>query len=225
MTTAIENPTMQPNDFTAVSKRREPVAVRVTPPKISRIKFRLRGTAPYVQLRFSQKAINVMREKMAAGSQARKVKSRSARNFQDDYQQAFHVSEEGWYGIPASAFRNAIISACRLVQFKMTLAKLSVFVEPDGFDRDEGIPLVRIHGTPEPHEATVRNATGVIDIRVRAMWREWSADVVVSYDEDQFSATDVTNLMARVGCQVGIGEGRHDSKDSAGMGWGLFRID
>jgi hypothetical protein len=36
--------------------------------------------------------------------------------------------------------------------------------------------------------------------------------------------TDVTNLMQRVGQQVGIGEGRNDSKMSAGMGWGCFTL-
>jgi len=34
----------------------------------------------------------------------------------------------------------------------------------------------------------------------------------------------VTNLLARMGMQVGIGAGRPDSTDSAGMGWGTFRI-
>lgn len=38
-------------------------------------------------------------------------------------------------------------------------------------------------------------------------------------------AVDVANLMNRVGAQVGIGEGRPDSKNSAGMGWGLFSIE
>jgi hypothetical protein len=31
--------------------------------------------------------------------------------------------------------------------------------------------------------------------------------------------------IARVGQQVGICEGRPDSKNSAGMGWGLFDIE
>jgi hypothetical protein len=34
----------------------------------------------------------------------------------------------------------------------------------------------------------------------------------------------VTNLMQRVGLQVGIGEGRPDSRESAGLGWGTFAI-
>jgi len=28
-----------------------------------------------------------------------------------------------------------------------------------------------------------------------------------------------------VGLQVGIGEGRPDSRDSAGLGWGTFKLD
>jgi hypothetical protein len=56
------------------------------------------------------------------------------------------------------------------------------------------------------------------------MWREWSAVVQVSYDADQFTLEDVTNLMSRVGLQVGIGEGRPDSRESAGLGWGTFEL-
>ena len=160
---------------------------------------------------------------MLAGSTAKGKKVREARNFDEDFEQAKHVSEQGWVGIPASSFRQAIISACRLVGFRMTLAKLSVFVAADGFDRVDGIPLIKLQAPePERTEMAVRNATGVADIRVRPMWREWAADVTVSYDADQFTLQDVTNLMQRVGMQVGIGEGRPDSRDSAGLGWGTF---
>ena len=107
----------------------------------------------------------------------------------------------------------------------MTLAKLSSFVEADGFDREDGTPLVRIIGG-DYRSVThhVRNATGVVDIRSRPMWDEWEADVRIRFDADQFSLTDITNLLSRVGAQVGIGEGRPDSKSSAGMGWGMFRL-
>jgi hypothetical protein len=118
-----------------------------------------------------------------------------------------------------------MISACRLVGFKMTLAKLSVFVVADTFDRVDGIPLIHFSGDPERTEMAVRNATGVADIRVRPMWRAWSATVHITFDEDQFSSADVMNLMVRVGQQVGIGEGRPDSRDSAGLGWGTFRVE
>jgi hypothetical protein len=57
------------------------------------------------------------------------------------------------------------------------------------------------------------------------MWDEWHAFVRVRHDSDMFSAADITNLMVRVGMQVGIGEGRPDSKNSAGMGWGTFDLN
>lgn len=198
--------------------------VTITAPKIHTAEFKIIGTAPYIQLRFSEKAMNAMREKMELGSQAAKKKARDARNFDEDFKQAQHISDEGWAGIPASAFRNAMISACRLVGFKMTIAKMSVFVLPDGFDKVDGVPLIKIDGTPEQHVMHARNATGVCDLRVRAKFWPWSATVRVQYDADQFSATDAANLMNRVGSQVGIGEGRPDSKMTAGMGWGTFKL-
>lgn len=198
--------------------------VTIKAPNIKKATFTIVGTAPYVQARFSAKAMQAMAAKMIAGSTAQTKRQRAARDFDDDFRQALHVSTEGWYGIPAGAFRQAMISACRLVGFKMTLAKLSVFVAADGFDAVDGVPLIRIQGEPARLDMAVRNATGVADIRVRPIWREWSASLTVQYDADQFTLDDVTNLLRRVGMQVGIGEGRPDSRDSAGLGWGTFDI-
>jgi hypothetical protein len=117
-----------------------------------------------------------------------------------------------------------MISACRLVGFKMTLAKLSVFVEADGWDQQDGIPLVRVYGKSETFTAHTRNATGVVDVRSRPMYREWAVKLRVRFDADQFTAQDVYNLIARVGGQVGLCEGRPDSKSSAGCGFGTFEV-
>lgn len=207
---------------TATTAKETQVVIKA--PDIRTAVFNIKGTAPYVQARFSAKAMQAMMAKMAAGNVARGKKVRDARDFDADYHNAMHVSAEGWCGIPAGAFRQAMISACRLVGFKMTLAKLSVFVAADGFDKVDGIPLIKIVGKPERVDMAVRNATGVADIRIRPMWREWSAKVVVSYDADQFAKEDIANLMLRVGQQVGIGEGRPDSRESAGLGWGTFAL-
>jgi hypothetical protein len=199
-------------------------AVVIKEPDLRTAVFKISGTAPYVQARFSGKAMQAMKSKMMAGTVARGKKVREARDFDDDYLQAMHKSAEGWCGIPAGAFRQAMISACRLVGFKMTLAKLSVFIEADGIDEIDGVPLIKLDGVPERIDMAVRNATGVADIRVRPMWRKWGATVRVRYDADQFTADDVANLMSRVGQQVGIGEGRPDSRESAGLGWGTFEF-
>lgn len=198
--------------------------IEITAPDIRTAEFLIIGTSPYVQLKFSGKAINSMREKMEAGSQAKKGRKREPRNFEDDYKQALYRTKDGKHGIPASAFRNGMISACRIVGFQMTKAKLAVFVDADDVDDNEGIPLVYIEGEPEMVVHHVRNATGVADLRARAMWREWKVRLRIQFDNDMFSVQDVTNLLARVGVQVGVGEGRPDGKKSAGMGWGTFRI-
>jgi len=201
------------------------VQVQISAPNIKTAVFEINGTAPYVQARFSAKAMQAMKDKMVAGSTARGKKQREPRNFEDDFKQAQHFSEDGWVGIPAGAFRQAMISACRLVGFKMTLAKLSVFVEADGIDKVDGIPLVKLKAkAPEKTEMAVRNQTGVADIRVRPMWRKWGASIRIRYDADQFTIQDITNLINRVGMQVGIGEGRPDSRQSSGLGWGTFEI-
>lgn len=201
--------------------------VAVSAPNFKVAEFVLRGTAPYMQARFGAKAQQAMAAKMKKGSLATKEAKpkRAPRDFAADLQQAIHRSTEGWVGVPAPALRNACIDVCRLVGFTMKLAKMSVFIESDGFDAIDGTPLVRLlAGEPEQTEMMVRNATGVADIRVRPIWREWSLKVRVRFDADQFSFTDVANLLARAGQQVGIGEGRPFSKQSNGLGFGLFEL-
>lgn len=200
--------------------------VTIAAPRMESSVLTIIGTAPLVINAFSAKAREEMRLKQEQGSAGKKGKKREPKDFQEKYEAAKHISREGWCGIPAAAFRSGMISACRLVGFKMTFAKLTVFIEADGFDLVDGTPLVRItKGEPKYVEHAVRNESGVADIRPRPMWAEgWEADVRVRWDADQFSVTDVLNLLMRVGLQVGIGEGRPDSKNSAGMGWGLFTV-
>ena len=199
--------------------------VTITPPNFQKCKLTLEGTAPLLQARFSAKAMQAMMAKMEAGPTAKSKKQREARNFDDDFQQAMHKSSDGWIGVPAAALRNACIDVCRMVGYKMTHAKMSIFVEADGFDKVDGQPLVKLDaGEPEKTEMAVRNATGVADIRVRPMWRMWRINVVVRFDADQFTLQDVVNLMSRAGEQIGLGEGRPYSKQSNGMGYGTFRV-
>lgn len=200
--------------------------VAISPPKFRTLKFRLVGESPYMQARFAAKAMRAMMDKMAAGSTATKGKKREARDFDDDFKQAQHISTEGWNGIPASAFRNACIDVCRMCGFKMTHARMSIFVVADGLDEVDGTPLVKlIADAPERTELPVRNATGVMDIRVRPMWRKWAVDLHVKFDEDQFKPSDVANLLARAGIQCGVGEGRPFSRESNGLGFGTWRIE
>ena len=199
--------------------------VVITPPDIRIIELQIEGTAPLVINKFSAKAKEIMMATQMAGSTAKSRKNREAKDFEELYNGARHISSKGWDGIHAASFRNAAISACRAAGFVMTKAKLAIFVEPDGFDADDMTPLVRItKGEPQMVISPCRNATGVIDLRPRPTYFPWAATLKIKYDSGILTQSDVVNLIARVGMQVGIGEGRPDSKQSAGVGNGLFRI-
>jgi len=199
--------------------------VTISAPKIKTATFEIVGVAPLVIHRFSAKTKNEMKLKMETGKAASSKKKREAKDTDDIYQESRYISKDGWDGFHAGAIRAALISACRLVGFKMTLAKLSIFVEADGWDAQEPqIPLIRIYGKPQKQEDMARVETGQPYVTVRAAFYDWSAKVKIRFDADQFTVDDIYNLLYRVGSQVGIGEGRPDSKKSCGMGWGLFDV-
>jgi len=200
--------------------------ITIKAPKFETVEFSIKGTAPLVIHRFSSKIKEQMKQKMETGKAASSKKNREAKLTDDSFQEARYYSSEGWDGFHAAAVRNALISACRLVGFKMTLAKLSLFIVQDGWDDQEPqIPLVRIYGDATKQEDIARVETGQPYVTVRSAYHDWSAKIRIRWDADQFTRDDVANLLTRVGMQVGLGEGRPDSKNSAGMGWGLFEIE
>ena len=112
-----------------------PVLVRVKPPNFQTNLFRIKGTAPLVICRFSEESRRMMEEKQALGDQPSAGKKvRPPKDFEKLYVQARHIAKEGWDGVHAGAFRNGMISACRLTVMQMSKAKLAIFVEPDGWD-------------------------------------------------------------------------------------------
>jgi hypothetical protein len=200
--------------------------VQIKAPDLRIATFHIKGTSPLVIHRFSVKTKEQMAQKMAQGKSASSKKNREAKNSDDTFNESRYISQEGWDGFHAASIRNAMISACRLVGFKMTLAKMSVFVLQDGWDKFEPqIPLIRIIGKAVKQADMARVETGQPYVTYRAAYNPWEAKIRIRFDNDQFSIEDVSHLLSRVGMQVGIGEGRHDSKNSAGMGWGCFELE
>lgn len=201
------------------------LSVQISAPKMKTACFTIKGNAPLVIHRFSAKAKNQMLQTMTEGSVSKKGKKREPLNVEQVYNDARYISPQGWDGFNVSSIRNGLISACRLVGFKMTLAKMAIFVIADGYDATEPqYGLIRIYGKPERTEMCARVETGAAYVTIRPMYREWKAKLQVKFDADMFSITDIANLLSRMGCQVGIGEGRPDSKNSPGMGWGTFDV-
>jgi hypothetical protein len=197
--------------------------VHITPPNFRSSRINIEGEYLCIN-RFSEKAKRKIAATQAKGSRAKKGEIREKRDPKADFEGAKYVSREGWLGLPASSFRNAAIAACRLCGFSMVLAKLSLFIDADGYDKIDGTPLVKITGKPIMNVMAVRPDKGGADLRYRPLWEEWSAKPLVRWDNDQFSSEDILNLFTRMGMQVGVGEGRANSRKSAGIGWGFFKV-
>ncbi len=200
--------------------------VTIKPPNFGNAVFEILGTAPLVIHRFSKKLKDQMRTKMEVGKAAGSKRDRTAKDSDETFNDGRYISKDGWDGFHAGSIRCAMIGACRLVDFKMTLAKLSIFVIADGWDAAEPqIPLIRIHGA----EAVRQDDMGRVEngnpyVIIRPAYFGWSAKINLRWDADQFTLPDITNLLSRVGAQCGIGEGRPNSPNSAGMGWGTFEL-
>lgn len=190
--------------------------------------FTIEGTAPLVVHRMDKKTEESFHNKIVTGTTPKGKRTFEARDPDEICEAAKYIGETNgkrWEGFNASGIRLAMISACRLVGIKMTLAKLSIFVIEDGRDIYSPLyPLVRIIGKSEKTEIIGRTETGVAMLCIRPMYFPWSANLRIRFDAGQFSLADVSNLLLRAGTQVGICEGRPDSKNSGGMGWGTFQI-
>ena len=101
------------------NKKVEPTKLIITPPNFQEGHIPIESTAPYVQNMFSIENQNKMKEKQEKGSEPGKKTTRIRRppkDFDKIYQGSMHVSEDGWYGIPASvrvAYGRAMIDVCR----------------------------------------------------------------------------------------------------------------
>lgn len=199
--------------------------ISIAEPNFQSVKFRIVGTAPLMTHKFSEKMKRAIREKQTATDKVKKA--RAAKDYEAEFNAARYVSSAGWDGVYAGAIRNAMIQAARYVDgMQMTKSKGLFFVQAQGFDKDDGTPLVKIVGAKPKHDTRpVRLESGVADLRNRPRYDDWSADVVIDFDADAMTATDVANLLHRAGAQVGICEGRPASPNSFGMGFGTFRVE
>lgn len=205
---------------------RAPTVVRIKPPNFNRLPVSIVGASQLVVCAFSEKAREDLAAIVTRGPSARSTtKTRTPRDFKADYEGARHIAVEGWDGIVFTSLRNAMITAAGTSAYTAAKVKSSIFILPQGVDRVDGVPLVRIHGKPQAFNMPGRlPKTGAFHIITRPRWLKWGIEFEIEFDADWFKPVDVLNLLDRAGKTVGIGEGRYGSKTSNGLGWGCFRI-
>jgi hypothetical protein len=124
-----------------------------------------------------------------------------------------------WVGMPATAFKMAIVGACRLFDgLDMTRAKVIFHVEGNG--PDQLVPICVPKGGRQDRTDAVRNSNGGTDLRHRYSYFPWKATLTILYLQDQISVESVLALVSAAGIG-GVGDWR-PSKNGI---YGRFDID
>lgn len=197
--------------------------IEIKAPNFQSVILRVEGNSPLLLHKFSEKMRKQMEEKQTATNKTKA--KREPKDYAAEFNAARYVSVKGWDGVPAAAFRAAMIAACRTIDgLPMTRAKGAFFIKADGRDKEDGTSLVRLEGKPIHDTRPVRLESGVADMRNRPRYDEWACELTIEFDADLLSTQDIGALLARAGLQVGIGELRPQAPNSYGGDCGMFSV-
>ena len=172
----------------------------------------IKGTAPLIVHRWSEKA-----KEMMLNAQQGKKTPKQAKDPSADFEASMYRFADGNHGFPVMGFKAATVKGgARLFgkSVKMTeLRQLFTFLS-DG-DCTDGTQLVRIAGEPTMREDMVRVGMGTADIRYRAEYRDWTAILRIEFVP---SVIDIDSVVALVdaGGTNGVGEWRPEKSGSYG---------
>lgn len=175
------------------------------------------GTAPLLMAKFSDKSKRQMLE-----SQMGKKTVKQPKNPDQCFLDAQYRLGKGW-GMPAVCFKAAVVGAARFFdskQLPMTLLKVALYVHGQGPES-----LVKLDCEPPiMHEGTVRNASGVADLRYRPLFENWACMLQIEFPKSVLSLDSVLALIDAAGLG-GIGDWRPSSPKCSTGHYGTFRID
>lgn len=178
-------------------------AIELPPIRIETAAFLLIGDSPLIVHAWSEKAKRQMLDKQMKKA----AKAREAKDPQADYEACFYRTAEGAYGFPAIGLKSAMVSACRFVDAKMTVARGAFHID---------VEMLEVIGEPNMREDMVRVGMGTADIRYRPEFPQWRMPVTIKFNASAMSAEQIANLLNTAGFGVGIGEWRPEKNGSMG---------
>ena len=203
--------------------------IEIRPIQIKKATVHIVGDTPLIMHAWSEKAKREMLEKQM---KVTKTKSRDAKNPVEDFirsmywlstmpeemtMEAFEeaIANGARFGFPITAFKQAAISAA----YRMGWAKDKMSMRGAFFiDGDENQMLEIKSDAPIMREDMVKVGMGTADIRYRGEFRNWSADINISFNENgQYSLEQIINIINAGGYVCGVGEWRPERDGQYGM--------
>jgi len=205
----------------AVAKK-DNVAIELPKLDIRLMEVTIIGDMPLLVHRWSEKAKKEMLDKqMKRAKPAREAKDPKA-----DFEASLYRLADGGYGFPSVGVKAAAVTACTSVAGITKVAARQAF-HIIGEDVDiEGAfegsvsrqNLLRINGgEPRMREDLVRVGMGTADLRYRGEFVDWFARILVRYNANVLSESQILNIINTAGFGVGVGEWRPERDGSHGM--------
>ncbi len=188
------------------------IGIEIPRVNINQFTITLIGDSPLIVHKWDEKS-----KKMMLDKQMKKAKSgKQAKNPQEDFEATMYRFKDGGHGFPAAGFKASAVNACRQIDsIAMTEARGAFQVVGDLIKLKCSKPVMR--------EDMVRIGMGTSDIRYRAMYETWQADITVRHNADFMSKEQIINLFNTAGFCSGIGEWRPSSPKCAGS-FGMFHV-
>lgn len=211
------------------TKKAAAEVIEIRPIEIKKVTIRIVGDTPLIMHAWSEKAKRMMLE---AQMGVAKGKKKEAKNPVDDFIRSMYwltpmpengtiesfeeaIANGARFGFPVTAFKQAAISAA----YRMGWAKDKMSMRGAFFiDSDEN-GMIEIHSdTPEMREDMVKVGMGTADIRYRGEFKNWYADLTISYNANgQYSLENIVNIINAGGYVCGVGEWRPERDGQNGM--------
>lgn len=203
--------------------------IEIRPIEIRKTTIRIVGDTPLIMHAWSEKAKREMLEKQM---KVTKSKAKAAKNPVEDFIRSMYwlsdmptdMTERGFeeaiaagarFGFPVTAVKQAAISAA----YRMGWAKDKMSMRGAFFIGGDENQMFEIHSdTPIMREDMVKVGMGTADIRYRGEFRNWYADLEISYNTNgQYTIEQIVNIINAGGYACGIGEWRPERDGQYGM--------
>ena len=203
--------------------------IEIKPIEIQKTTIRVVGDTPLIMHAWSEKA---KREILDKQMKKTKASAKHAKSPVEDFIRSMYwlegfpeeMSEDGFeeairngarFGFPVTAFKQAAISAA----YRMGWTKDKMSMRGAFFiDGDENQMVEIFSDVPVIREDMVRVGMGTADIRFRGEFRNWHAELTISYNKNgQYSREQIINIINAGGYVCGIGEWRPERDGQYGM--------
>lgn len=204
-----------------MAAKKEEVGIELPRLDIRLMEVTVVGDSPLIVHAWSEKA-----KKEMLGKQMKQAKqAKEAKDPKADFESSLYRLGEG-YGFPSIGFKAAAVTACTSVAGITKVAARQAFhilgedVDVQGaFDGTKARHnLVRIEGVePSMREDMVRVGMGTADLRYRGEFADWHARLLVRYNANVLSESQILNIINVAGFAVGVGEWRPEKDGMSGM--------